>query len=157
MKRRNKNNINIKYNSDEEKINVEKKNHIKNENMNNKKIDNYIIAEINIKDNDIYKNIRIINSYEEYKRNNIYERYKTENENEKEIKEKCEIKINDKIIPFSYYYKFMKVGKYEIKYLFNKNIFKSDYMFYGCKYLSNINLSNFNTINIINMSFMFCR
>ena len=31
---------------------------------------NYIIAEIDIKDVDINKNIRIINSYEEYKRNN---------------------------------------------------------------------------------------
>ena len=36
-------------------------------------------------------------------------------ENEKEIKENCEIKINDKIIPFNYFHKFKKKGKYKIE------------------------------------------
>ena len=38
--------------------------------MNN---NNYIEAEIDIKENDINKNIRIINSYEEYKRKREWE------------------------------------------------------------------------------------
>ena len=33
-------------------------------------------------------------------------------ENEKEIKEKCKIKINGNVIPFAYFYKFDKKGKY---------------------------------------------
>ena len=39
--------------------------------------------------------------------------------NEEEIKEKCIIEINNKIIPFTYYYKFNKKGKFTIKYRFN--------------------------------------
>ena len=69
--------------------------------------------------------------------------------NEKEIKEKCKIKINDKIIKFSYFYIFKKIGKYIIEYLFKDNLTKIDYMFYGCNLLTNIDLSNFNTQNVL--------
>ena len=69
---------------------------------------NEINAEIEIKEKDINKNIRIINSYEDYNRDfELYDTYK----NEKEIKEKCEIKINNEKILFSYFYKFKKKGK----------------------------------------------
>ena len=44
-------------------------------------------------------------------------------ENEKEIKENIEIKINGKIIEFSYYYKFNKEGKYKIEYLFKNKLY----------------------------------
>ena len=116
-----------------------------------------IIAEIVIKKEDINKDIRIINSFENYKRENKLKDGKDDykKENEKEIKENCKININDKMIPFSYYYKFNKEGKYIIKYFFINNLSKIDYMFSECKYLTNINLSNFNTQNVINMSFMF--
>ena len=99
-----------------------------NENDNNKKFENlmnlyetmnnnnYIFAEIEIKKEDINKNIRIINSFEQYNReNNIKEEddyYKYENENE--IKDNCQIKINNKTIKFNYFYKFNEEGKYEI-------------------------------------------
>ena len=70
--------------------------------------ENYIIGEIDIKNEDINKDIRIINSFEECKR--IYNRKDDKDdykyENEKEIKEICKIEINNKIIPFSYFYKF---------------------------------------------------
>ncbi len=46
--------------------------------------------------------------------------------NEKEIKEKIIIKINDKIIKFNYFYKFEKEGIYEIKQIFKENIIKTD-------------------------------
>ena len=84
--------------------------------QNNNNYINYIIAEINIKNKDINKNIRIINSHEECGRSNnlkIYDEYKNENE----IK-KCKIKINNKLIPFKYFYKFKSKGKYIIQYLF---------------------------------------
>ena len=144
---------------------------------------NYIISEIYIKDEDINKNIRIINSYEEYLRNG-----KDKDElikdskynNEKEIK-KCEIRINDELIPFNYFYKFKSKGKYIIKYIFKnkgkncclifgdcESIINFDFsnfntnklnsmngMFYGCSSLTNINLSNFNTNNVTNMNGMF--
>ena len=76
-------------------------------------------------------------------------------ENEKEIKEKCIIKINNKIIKFNYYYKFKSIGKYKIEYFFKESLEKADYMFYECDLLENINLSNFNSQNIKDMSHIF--
>ena len=118
--------------------------------------DNYIIGEIDIKDNNPNQNIRIINSYEENRKEYyLLDNLGKEYENEKEIKDNCEIRINGKIIPFCYYYKFNKIGKYKIEYRFKKNITKTDFMFFDCSSLTNINLSNFNTQNITNMCFMF--
>ena len=80
-----------------------------------KDINNIIIGEINIGIYDINKDILIINSFENVKRENKLIEDKKDDwkyENEKEIKENIKIKINDKIIPFSYYYKFEKEGKY---------------------------------------------
>jgi len=80
---------------------------------------NEINAEIEIKGDNI--NTRIINSYEECNRKfELDDKYK----NEKEIKEKCKIKINNEMISFSYFYKFKKKGKYSIKYSFKDNITK---------------------------------
>ena len=87
---------------------------------------NYITAEIEIKEDDINKDIRIFNSYEENKREEGLNISENDYKNEKEIKENIEININGKIIPFSYFYKFKKKGKYIIEYIF-KN------------YLTNIN------------------
>ena len=41
-----------------------------------------------------------------------------------------------------------------IEYFFNEKIDKTDFMFYDCD-LTYINLSNFNTENVTNMSHMF--
>ena len=94
---------------------------------------NYINAEIYINEEDINQNIRIINSYEKYRkkrRNNKEDDYINENE----IK-KCEIKINDEIIPFCYFYQFNQKGKYNIKYSFSNKLTNMSYMFYECNYL----------------------
>jgi len=114
---------------------------------------NYIVSEIEIE----YENadIRIINSYEEWYKINDWDEFKEECCNEKELKENCEIKINNEIIPFSYFYKFKNKGKYKIKYSFKNNLKNINYMFYNCESLTNINLSNFNTQTITNMSHMF--
>ena len=118
---------------------------------------NYIIAEMEIKREDINRNIRILNSFEAYKRENrradksddyLYN-------NEKEIKESIQIRINNEIIPFNYFYKFNKEGKYTIQYMFKKKIKKTVFMFLGCKSLIKIDLSNFNMEDIDNMNAMF--
>ena len=148
-----------------EELNINNKNSIdkiENEinNMNNNNKINIIKGEIYIDKDNINKNIRIINSFENFKRLLDLEdgdddwKY----ENEKEIKENIEIKINGKIIEFTYYYQFKKEGIYIIKYSFKNNLTKSCYMFYECDKLTNIDLSNFNTQDVTNMRSMlsFC-
>ena len=79
---------------EEDKNKIENnKDFLNNNNKNKKKNndDNYIICEYNIKNKD---NIQILNSYEEVVRNNNY--YKGKGiENEKEIKDNCEIYLNE--------------------------------------------------------------
>ena len=118
---------------------------------------NTIIGEISIKPEDVGKDIQIINSYENYKIINNFGKkeddWKYENENE--LKENIEIKINEKIIEFSYVYKFEEEGKYNIEYLFLKNYTKTNHMFYNCENITNLNLSNFDATDVIDMSCMF--
>ena len=100
---------------------------------------NYIIAEIDIKETEINKEIRIINSYEELIKDLDTQHIKEENnyKNEDEIKIKCKIKINNEIVPFSYYKKFDKKGIYKIQYFFTEKMIKTDYMFANCFSLIN--------------------
>ena len=124
-------------------------------NVNISKDENCITAEILIKDEYVDKEIRIINSYEEFmKKNYPDEKLEDYEKNEEEIT-KCEIKINEKLIPFKYYHKFNKSGKYIIKYYFKKEITKANFMFSECHFLTKINLSKFSSKKIINMSLMF--
>ena len=116
--------------------------------------ENYIIAEFDIKGDN--QNIRIINSYDEANKSikDIFKNTKNY-ENEKEIKENCEIRINDELIPFSYFHIFNKKGKHRIKYTFMVNMKKVNYLFKCCYFLTDIDLSKFNGDNIINMKSMF--
>ena len=102
--------------------------------------ENYILAEINIEEDNINEDIRIINSFEEYKRINDLDDEEDDYKygNEKEIKEKCIIKINNKRIQFNYCYKFKEKGKYIIKYIFKKNIKNLNFMFSLCICITNI-------------------
>ena len=161
----NKNIINIAKNDSINKYKI-KNNYInegdtKNDFFNKNKTINHIIGEIYINNNNINKNIRIVNSYENWKRENHYKDWGNDYlyENEKEIKENIEIKINEKIIEFTYYYKFKEKGKYIIEYSFKNNLTKTNFMFNGCNSLKYLNLSNFNTQNVTDMSSMFleCR
>ena len=148
-------NVNIvlnTLNNDIKKIN-EKLNSLLNNNE-IKNINHYIIAEINIKEDDINKEIRILNSYEESLRINKDINKNLHLNNEDGIK-KCEIRINEKSIPFNYIHKFESVGKYTIKYSFKNNINNTAYMFYLCKPLTYIDLSNFNTNKVNDMICMF--
>ena len=118
---------------------------------------NFIIGEIYIKPNDINKDIRIINTFENYKRQigivNKMDDWKYENEYE--IVTNTEIKINGIINKFSYFYKFPRAGKYIIQYSFKNYLTKTNHMFWGCNLLTFLNLSNFNTKNVTNMCAMF--
>ena len=69
--------------------------------------------------------------------------------------ENCVIKIDGKIIDFSYFYVFNKIGNYKIEYSFKQNLTKTNNMFSHCALLTNLNLSNFNTKNVNNMRNMF--
>ena len=117
--------------------------------------ENIIIAKIKtIKDN---FNARIINSFENAKREQITNVSGMDN-NEEEIK-KCEIFINKQKIDFSYYYNFPTQGDYEIIYVFNNLLKSTNFMFFNCEYLNSLDLSRLDTQNVINMGWMFnqCR
>ena len=122
-----------------------------------KKIDNFIKGEIKIGQEDINKEIRIINSYDNVKKS-LKEKIKKEEEyykNEKELKENIEIKINGENIKFSYFYKFEEEGDYKIDYLFKKDLTNANHIFYDCETLTNLDLSEFNSENINNLKCMF--
>ena len=123
--------------------------------INNK---NIIIGEIYIDENNINKDIQIINSFENIKK--LYYKWREKEddykyENEKELKENTMIKINEKVIEFTYYYKFKEKGKYKIEYSFKNNLTKADYIFDSCLSLTNLDFSNFNSAKVTNMSYMF--
>ena len=114
-----------------------------------------IIGTIRIEKNELKE--RIINSYENVKREeptkwNLDTIINVENEDD--ITD-CEIFINEKNIKFNYYYNFPSEGIYTIKYKFKKVIRFTTFMFYNCKALISLDLSNFNTQNITDMNFMF--
>ena len=113
---------------------------------------NYILAEVLITDDNKDQEIQIINSHENLVREHEVQPEESQ-KNEEEIK-KCEIKINDKVIPFTYKYKFPGEGKYKICYTFD-NLTRADFLFYDCSAHVNIDCSHFNTRQITNMKAMF--
>jgi len=112
---------------------------------------NYIIAEIYIKEEDINKKLRILNFCEYCMKDDLPpEEYM----NQKEIKN-CEIQINNNKIKTDFYHQFDSKGIYKIKYSFMNYLTKSNNMFFGCTSLIKLDLSNFNSQNITNMDNMF--
>ncbi len=136
------NNLNVSF------INLKQKNYNPN---------NYIICGYDIKKDKINEPIQILNSYEEVKRKHPNWDWKNIKaiENEKEIKENCEIYLNNKRIDFCYEYKFEKEDKNEIKIILKSPLKSTNWMFKGCEGLTSLNLSNFNTNNVTNMCCMF--
>ena len=122
-------------------------------------INNFIIGEIDIGQEDISKNIQIVNSFENVKKiKSKFMNYESDDwkyENEEELKENIEIKINGKKIDFSYYHKFEKEGTYKIVFSFKKKLTKTNYLFYNCMKFISLDFSNFNTQNVDNMRYMF--
>ena len=114
-----------------------------------------IVAHIEIPE-DNYE-ARIINSSENVEREEgLKMDYSNIVKNEEEIKS-CMMFINKKKIDFKYKYTFEKKGNYEIIYIFHNLLNSTNFMFYRCCDLIDLDLSNFDTQNITNMSWMFCR
>jgi len=116
---------------------------------------NMIISEIEI--NEVNLSSNIINSYE----NAIKEGLKFDDssnkvdKNEEEIKN-CIIEINGKRLNnFQYNYTFKEKGIYTIKYKFPKLLKSTNFMFYNCQNLTNLDLSNLDTKQCKNMCGMF--
>ena len=111
-----------------------------------------IIAQIRIPESN-YK-ARIICSCENAEKDYELKLDNSMIKNEDEIK-KCLIFINRQKIDFTYYYTFPNPGNYEIIYIFHNLLNATNLMFYKCKDLNDLDLSNFNTENVIIMSGMF--
>ena len=77
-------------------------------------------------------------------------------DNLKELNEKnTELYIYNKKYKYSKYFKPEKEGIYEIKLKFNINITDCSFLFSDCQNITNLDLSSFDTKNVINMSYMF--
>ena len=102
--------------------------------------ENYIIAVYNIMENDINKNIRILNC---------------DSSNQIEISKKCQIFVNEQKIPFSFECRFKKPSKYTFKFLFTDLLTNAKKLFYKCDKLIHLSFEKFNTKYITDMSDMF--
>ena len=112
----------------------------------------YIICEYNITENELNQSIQILNCFEEIKK--VYSKVIGIN-NENEIRNNCEIYINNNKINFEFKNIFSEKGINKINIKCNKNLQNMSAMFYNCYSLTSLNLSNFNTNNINNMSYIF--
>ena len=136
------------------------------ENINKKysQMKNEIIMTIKIDKNDINKDIYFLDNIadedkcKDKKEDEIDEdQYKIRHDKLNEMNESnTYLYINDIKYKFQKYFNFKKVGEYKIKIKLNFLIKDCSFMFYNCKNIINIDLSNFNTMNIINMDRMFC-
>ena len=78
------------------------------------------------------------------------------NEGKKNINEEnIEIYINNKKIKFKYIYESNEIGLINVKFKFNKLLTSIACMFSNCPSLKSIDLSSFNSSNVIDMSGMF--
>ena len=92
------------------------------------------------------KNIKLLN----YDKNNNFLFDKNE-----EIGEYFDIYINNNKINYCFEYNFKEIGKYQIKINWKKKLINTKNIFFDCCSLTSLNLSNFNTNNVTNMSNMF--
>ena len=165
------NNNNIKMKKLNQQINI----------VNNKIGDNYISLKIEINKDDIGKDIIILNQCWTYK---LYENFELEDieieingehipikykhyfENDwtKYDEKSKDFENSNKIYKelnnnYSFYWNFFDEGIYEIKIIFNKKLCSCAGLFYYCKNMIQIDLSNFNCSNILSCYGMFyeCR
>ena len=122
-------------------------------NYNNKS--NEINLTLKIEKKDINKNIYFLNRDND--KYNIEEEYKKSIEYYNKLLNESKIKIfvNEKKYENKKYFLPEKTGYYEIKLKFEQDINNMSYMFYGCSKLTKINLSSFNTKNVVNMNSLF--
>ena len=75
--------------------------------------------------------------------------------NVKEIRDFCNLYLENEQIPFNFEYNFPKEGKFNFKFQFKIALLNTSNMFFGCKTLQTLDLSNFNAKFIQNMNSMF--
>ncbi len=75
--------------------------------------------------------------------------------NKEDFQNSIDLLLDDQIIDFGFQYKFQKEKQYTLIFKIKKPLENLNNMFYNCSSLTYLNLSNFNTNNVINMSYMF--
>ena len=112
----------------------------------------YILCQYNIEED----NTQILNCVDNCKNLFKDEFGKEMNNNRKELEDSLELYMDNEKIPFSFTYS--KKGSHELKIVItniNDNLKNISCMFMNCKSLIRIDLSNFNSNNIIDMSNLF--
>ena len=97
----------------------------------------------------INQKIRLFNYVKQYYRNILNEK------KEDEMTKYFEIYLNEKKIEFCFENKFQKKGKYKITIKCIKLLTSMANIFSNCSSLTSLNISNFNTNNVIDMNNMF--
>ena len=113
---------------------------------------NYFICEYKITKDDLKEPIQIVNCFDKEKKGYVNVDCKF---NDREIFDHCELYINNKKIDFCFKYKFPEEGNYTIKVVFEQPLSNTSFLFYNCKNLISIDLSNFNTSYVEDMKWMF--
>ena len=140
---------NYEYNKTEKRLNSFRETNYQKE----EKIINEIKLILKIRKEDINKEIYFLD-------NTDYRDSKTKkkhyHDNLKELNEKnTKLFVNDKECKYSKFIIPSIEGEYEIKLLIFIKMENFSHMFYNCKNIISINISNFNTSNVIDMSYMF--
>ena len=109
--------------------------------------DNYILAEFEIKGDAFEEEQLIYNPvnnvvHEGEEGEEGQEGQGGENKEEKKEVRECEIEVNGQVIPFDGYYKFPKVGTYQIKYTFKTPLTDAASLFFYCTYLKKADLTH---------------
>jgi len=114
---------------------------------------NEINCEFNINDDDLNKEIQILNCRKEIESDLFKDVYSYLVGND--LKNDCELYIDGKKINICWKYKFKEKGKHNIKIISKKLLKEIPYMFYNCSSLISLDLCNFNTNNVTDMSYIF--
>ena len=115
---------------------------------------NHIILKLNIQFFNVnYNKIYFLDNYEHYLERHPHQHLKELN------KKNTKLYINEKEYKYEKYFVPSKAGIYTIRLDFNILMKDCSYMFLNCEYITSIDLSSFNTSEVINMSHMFsnCR
>lgn len=121
---------------------------------------NYIYAEYIISDEDVNKDIRILNHDEEREIDNFDDSYgpsyyKEGTDNKDEIEESCTIYFGKKPIKFSETFNFYKPGKYSFIFEFKYKLSNINRLFKDCDSLFSADLSHFDSSNLKEIDSLF--
>ena len=131
---------------------------INQDNNNENFYENYILCTYNILEKNLNNYIQILNCLNKKTEIEIEKNKINPNQlqiNEKEIKNCCELFLNNKKINFCFQHKFNKKGENTLKIQFNKVLENSSLLFFKCSLLSSLDFSHFDSSKITKMNFLF--